>query len=551
MQKILNDPERFVDEMLEGIVAAHPDQVRLAASRVLVRADAPVRDKVAITTGGGSGHLPVFLGYVGEGLADGVAIGNVFASPSSDDMLEATMAVSGGRGVLYLYGNYGGDVLNFDLAAELADAEGIEVRTVLAADDVASAPPERADRRRGIAGIAFLYKIAGAAAAAGRSLDEVVAATESAAAGLRSMGVALSSCTIPAAGVPTFDLPAGEMEIGMGIHGEPGVRRGALEIGGSDRGRAVRRDPGRPPVPAWRRGERPGQRARSDAARGAVHPVPARRGQPRRRRDQHPPGVRRRVRDFARDGRRVGQPAAPRRRPEDAPRCAGVEPVLPAAVTSDGFDGAGLARLLAPILDDLDGRRDELNALDGVAGDGDLGLTVSLAGGAVRDMLPELAGVPIEEALRLIGRTIAKHAPSTSGTLVAFAFLAAAKVGPVAEDGAGRRRPLFPYLEAAGRSIAERGKVELGDRTMLDALGPAIAAYRGAAETGADASTAVHAAAEAATSGAAATEWMEAKVGRAGWLQDRARGHRDAGAALVATAFEAAAGSVDQADLPG
>ncbi len=229
MQKILNDPDRFVDEMLEGIVAAHPDQVRLAASRVLVRADAPVRDKVAITTGGGSGHLPVFLGYVGEGLADGVAIGNVFASPSSDDMLEATMAVSGGRGVLYLYGNYGGDVLNFDLAAELADAEGIEVRTVLAADDVASAPPERADRRRGIAGIAFLYKIAGAAAAAGRSLDEVVAATESAAAGLRSMGVALSSCTIPAAGVPTFDLPAGEMEIGMGIHGEPGVRRGALE----------------------------------------------------------------------------------------------------------------------------------------------------------------------------------------------------------------------------------------------------------------------------------------------------------------------------------
>ncbi len=219
-------------------------------------------------------------------------------------------------------------------------------------------------------------------------------------------------------------------------------------------------------------------------------------------------------------------------------------------MTSHGLDGAGLARLLAPILDDLDGRRDELNALDGVAGDGDLGLTVSLAGGAVRDLLPELAGVPIEEALRLIGRTIAKHAPSTSGTLVAFAFLAAAKVGPVAEDGSVVAAAV-PYLEAAGRSIAERGKVELGDRTMLDALGPAIAAYRGAAETGADASTAVRAAAEAATSGAAATESMEAKVGRAGWLQDRARGHRDAGAALVAMAFEAAAGSVDKADLPG
>jgi dihydroxyacetone kinase len=169
------------------------------------------------------------MGYVGDGLVDGAAIGNVFASPSSDDMLEATRAIDGGRGVLYLYGNYGGDVLNFDLAAELAGAEGIDVRTVLGADDVASAPPDRADRRRGIAGIFFLYKIAGAASAAGQSLDEVVAVTERAAAGLRSMGVALSSCTLPAAGVPTFELPAGQMEIGMGIHGEPGVRRGPLE----------------------------------------------------------------------------------------------------------------------------------------------------------------------------------------------------------------------------------------------------------------------------------------------------------------------------------
>jgi dihydroxyacetone kinase len=229
VQKILNEPTRFVDEMLDGILAAHPDRLRRPAPHVVVRADAPVPGKVAIATGGGSGHLPVFMGYVGDGLVDGAAIGNVFASPSSDDMLEATRAIDGGRGVLYLYGNYGGDVLNFDLAAELAGAEGIDVRTVLGADDVASAPPDRADRRRGIAGIFFLYKIAGAAAAAGQSLDEVVAVTERAAAGLRSMGVALSSCTLPAAGVPTFELPAGQMEIGMGIHGEPGVRRGPLE----------------------------------------------------------------------------------------------------------------------------------------------------------------------------------------------------------------------------------------------------------------------------------------------------------------------------------
>jgi len=229
VQKILNDPERFVDEMLEGIVAAHGSELRRVGSRGIVRAAAPVAGKVAIVTGGGSGHLPVFMGYVGRGLLDGAAIGEVFASPSADQMLEVTEAVSAGAGVLYLYGNYGGDVMNFDLAAELAGASGIEVRTFLAADDVASAPPDRADRRRGIAGIFLLYKVAGAAADRGASLDEVVALTARAAGGLRTMGVALSPCTIPAAGKPTFELPDGQMEIGMGIHGEPGVRRGALE----------------------------------------------------------------------------------------------------------------------------------------------------------------------------------------------------------------------------------------------------------------------------------------------------------------------------------
>jgi phosphoenolpyruvate---glycerone phosphotransferase subunit DhaK len=215
--------------MLDGILAAHADQLRRPSPRAIVRADAPIAGKVGIATGGGSGHLPVFMGYVGRGLIDGAAIGNVFASPSSDDMLDVTRAISGGAGVLYLYGNYGGDRLNFDLAAELASDEGIEVRTILGADDVASAPPERANTRRGIAGIFFLYKVAGAAAAAGASLDEVVAVAERAASGTRTMGVAISPCTIPAAGVPTFELPAGQMEIGMGIHGEPGVRRGPLE----------------------------------------------------------------------------------------------------------------------------------------------------------------------------------------------------------------------------------------------------------------------------------------------------------------------------------
>lgn len=229
MQKIINEPRAFVDEMLEGLLAAHPEHLRSPAPRVLVRADAPRRGKVGIVTGGGSGHLPLFLGYVGHGLADAVAVGDVFSSPSAEQISQATESADGGAGILYLYGNYSGDVMNFDMAGEMCSAGGREIMTFLAADDVASAPPGSEGRRRGIAGIAFLYKVAGASAEEGTALDEVVSVTQRTADGLRSMGVALSSCIVPAAGRPTFDLPAGEMEIGMGIHGEPGLRRGPLE----------------------------------------------------------------------------------------------------------------------------------------------------------------------------------------------------------------------------------------------------------------------------------------------------------------------------------
>lgn len=229
MQKLINSPSRFVDDTLDGILAAYPGRLRLAGDpRAVVRADAPVAGKVAIATGGGSGHLPLFLGYVGAGLADGCAVGDVFASPSADQMLAVTRAVHAGHGVLYLFGNYGGDVLNFEYAAELAREEGIEVMVVTAADDVASAPSTDRGRRRGIAGIALLYKIAGAAADRGASLEEVAGATRRAGDRLRSMGVALAPCTIPAAGRPTFEVADGQMEIGMGIHGEPGVGQGPL-----------------------------------------------------------------------------------------------------------------------------------------------------------------------------------------------------------------------------------------------------------------------------------------------------------------------------------
>jgi phosphoenolpyruvate---glycerone phosphotransferase subunit DhaK len=231
MKKLINNPRDFVDEMLNGLLKAHPDLLSFAAGdrHCIVRADAPVKGKVALATGGGSGHLPVFLGYVGHGLLDGCAVGDVFASPNAEQMLAVTHRIHGGRGVLYLYGNYGGDVMNFDMAAEMAAMEDIEVRTVLVKDDVASAQPEEADRRRGVAGMVFAFKVAGAKADQKGSLEEVEQVARKALANIRTIGVALSPCTVPAAGRPTFTIGDNEMEIGMGIHGEPGMRREELK----------------------------------------------------------------------------------------------------------------------------------------------------------------------------------------------------------------------------------------------------------------------------------------------------------------------------------
>jgi dihydroxyacetone kinase len=243
MRKLINDPEAFVDEMLEGLVLAHGSRVRQLEDepRAVVRADGAFSGRVTIATGGGSGHLPLFVGYVGDGLVDGCAVGNLFASPSADQMLAVTRAIDGGRGVLYLYGNYGGDRLNFDLAAELAAAEGIRVETVRGADDVASAPPGRRAERRGIAGIFFGYRIAGACAATGADLDTVTAVASRALERTRSVGVAVAPCILPTVGHPNFELPEGEMEIGMGIHGEPGVRRGPLQSADAVAGDLVER----------------------------------------------------------------------------------------------------------------------------------------------------------------------------------------------------------------------------------------------------------------------------------------------------------------------
>jgi dihydroxyacetone kinase-like protein len=225
MKKLINEPGRFVEEFMEGILLAYGDRVQCidAEKRVLVRRNPAPKGKVGIVTAGGSGHLPVFLGYVGEGLLDGCAVGNVFASPSANKMADTIKACDFGAGVLCLFGNYGGDRMNMDLACETVEFEGIKTRKVLVKDDVASSPKESADKRRGVAGMVYAYKIAGAAAAAMKNLDAVAELAQKALDNTRSMGVALSACIVPEVGKATFSVADDQIEVGMGIHGEPGI----------------------------------------------------------------------------------------------------------------------------------------------------------------------------------------------------------------------------------------------------------------------------------------------------------------------------------------
>jgi len=230
MKKIINKPSDFVEESTVGLIKSHPDVYALAKdnNRVITRANKASK-KVGIVTGGGSGHLPVFTGYVGKGFLDACAIGSVFASPSVEQMVSAIKNADNGNGVLCIIGNYGGDVMNFEMACEMVEAEGIKTKKVIVADDIASASESEKSKRRGIAGMIFVFKIAGACAETGVSLDEVFNTATEANNNIRTLGVALSPCILPEAGKPTFEINDDEIEIGMGIHGEPGIKREKLK----------------------------------------------------------------------------------------------------------------------------------------------------------------------------------------------------------------------------------------------------------------------------------------------------------------------------------
>ena len=225
MNRIFNDPDLVVEDMLRGYFRVHADLVSPVDNpRVVKRVSAPIAGKVGVITGGGSGHEPAFLGYVGENLVDAVAVGEIFASPTAKNFFDAMKAANGGKGVACLYGNYAGDNMNVKMAIKMAEKEGIRVRTVVANDDVPSSPKTEREKRRGVAGEILMWKVGGAKAAMGGSLDEVIGAAQKAIDSTRSIGIGLSPCTIPAVGKPNFQIKDGEMEVGIGHHGEPGMK---------------------------------------------------------------------------------------------------------------------------------------------------------------------------------------------------------------------------------------------------------------------------------------------------------------------------------------
>lgn len=225
MQRFINNPDEVVEDTVKGFIKAHSDIVRLAENpRVVIAKNAPHAGKVGVITGGGSGHEPAFIGYTGKNMLDAVAVGELFSSPTAKSFHDAIREANGGRGVICLYGNYAGDNMNVKMAIKLAAKDGTEVATVVANDDVCSAPPEEREKRRGVAGEIFMWKIGGAKAATGASLEEVRVAAQKAIDSCRSVGIGLGPCTLPAVGHPNFQIEPGTMEVGIGHHGEPGVR---------------------------------------------------------------------------------------------------------------------------------------------------------------------------------------------------------------------------------------------------------------------------------------------------------------------------------------
>jgi len=554
MKKLINDPRNVVREMLEGIADIEPGLALLEGETVILRSDLPEysQRKVAVIAGGGSGHEPAHAGYVGTGMLTAAVAGDVFTSPSVDAVLAAIRAAAGPAGVLLVVKNYTGDRLNFGLAAELAQQEGIPVEIVVVADDVALrglVPPER---RRGIAGTILVHKVAGAAAEARMPLAEVTRVARAAAGALGTMGVALGAGTVPAAGTPGFTLGESEIELGLGIHGEKGVERTSLQPADnivdtlltaivSDRHLAegarvallVNGLGGTPPMElsivmrralsflrrrgimverAWTGNfltalEMPGcsiSVLQVDDERLALLDTPAEASA------WKGPGR-------VKPERCVVQPSSP---PSSA-----FSPEIQPGPLAGMLKEAALA--VAAALEEAEGY---LTELDSRAGDGDLGASLTRGAAAIRG-LPEGTWATPESTLSGLGNALRRAVGGSSGPFYATALLRAAR--HLTNDPSPDAKAWSAAFGAAVDAVSDIGGAKVGDRTMVDALVPAREALSNSLTNGAKPDQAWTECVAAAEEGAAATATMIPKLGRASYLGERALGAPDAGAVAV------------------
>lgn len=568
MKKLINDPTRVVEEMIEGLAAIHPGLRRLAGESVLVRADADqARHRlVGLIAGGGSGHEPAHAGYIGRGMLSAAVAGDVFTSPGPDAVFAAIRAVASERGALLIVKNYTGDRLNFGLAAERARAEGIPVDIVIVADDVALAGGtgqghEHAGRR-GLAGTILVHKIAGAAAEAGASLAEVAAEARDAAVAVRTMGVALSPCTVPAAGRPGFALGDAEVELGLGIHGEPGVRRIPIEPADA----LVDRLMG--PILAEVAGDRVvllvnnlGGTPTMELAIVARHAIEVLEQNGRRVERVYAgtflsalemAGVSLTVlpvddHRLARLDAATDAPAWPSAadRPRSRSTVAAPAPTPepgPSAGPSTTATGRRLGAAITAAARSLIDAEARLTELDQAVGDGDLGISLTRGARAIQDALPSCSLDDPAATLHLLALTLQRALGGTSGPLYAMLLLRAA--ASLRSNDPGSATAWAEALQAGAAGIGELGGASVGDRTMLDALVPAAEALMSGLRAGNAPMSAMDEAVAAAERGAEATASMTPKRGRSSYLGSRALGHPDPGAVAVATWLRAVSGAL-------
>jgi triose/dihydroxyacetone kinase / FAD-AMP lyase (cyclizing) len=559
MKKFINRPEDVVEEMLQGLAVLHPGSVRLPGHKALIRADAQhVRNQqVAILSGGGSGHEPAHAGYIGAGMLSAAVAGAVFTSPSSDSVFAAIQAVAAKPGALLVVKNYTGDRLNFGLAAEMARAEGIPVEIIIVDDDVALKGTEQATGARGLAGTVFIHKLLGAAAAEGKSLADLAAIGKAAVASLATMGVSFSAGTSPAVGKPSFELGEHEMELGLGIHGEPGVKRTELQpanqvtetllaeilrhgSSGNEQRVAVMVN-------------NLGATTEMELAIVARHAASflAGKGLIVERiyagtflSSLDMAGLSISVLGLNKDRLRwldasttaPAWPNAAKQRPGNP------ETQIAAEVSTEVSSGGGAQteagrktkQAIEAACKALLAAENELTEMDRVTGDGDLGVSMARGAKAVQDAVAFYPLDNIPATLKALGHTLRRELGGSSGPLYGVLFL---RCGSVLE--ASRAPGLAQWGEALDqgcRAISELGGAKPGDRTMLDALDPFVRTLRQGAgvNLGVKATRdAVLAAVEAAERGAEATAQMRPKLGRSSYLGGRVLGYPDPGAKAI------------------